>query len=452
MYRIFLFLTLFFALSGLSCAVAPKDSATLTEKDMKLISTIVADMPAPSELPVIEKLPDPFMFLDGTRMTSKAEWPKRKYEISQLVQKYVYGPLPGKPESVTGKFTPAPAAADTPATPAAPAAPQGARRGGFGGGMMGGMMGGGGPRNTLTVTCTEGGKTISFDVSITYPPEGKGKAPYPAIIGIGGSTLPKNILDDLGIAVINFPNNELGAQGNAGDRGKGKFYELYGSDHQGSSMIAWAWGVSRMIDALEQVPEAKINPAKLGVTGCSRNGKGALVCGVFDDRIALTLPVESGSGGVSSWRVADQMLEAGVNVQTARQIVNENTWLAPIFKEFGLQITKLPVDQHMVVALCAPRPILMIENTSQTWLGDKPCYVTAVAAHKIWEALGVPDKMGFVQNGGHSHCQFIDVDELKAFCTKFLLDGEAETNIVKTDGNFADAPSEWIDWDVSSLK
>lgn len=411
MYRRFLFVTFLLVLFGLSCAVSPKVTDSLTEQAKKDIAAKVEDMPAPADLSSIAKLPDPFTFLDGTRMTSKTDWERHRYEISQLVQKYVYGPKPPKPDSIIGSFN----------------------------------------NNAITVKCAENDKTISFTARISYP--SAGTAPYPAIIGIGGSTLPRNVLNELGIAVINFPNNDLGAQGGARDRGRGKFYDLYGSDHQASSLMAWAWGVSRLIDVLEQVPETNINPAKLGVTGCSRNGKGALVCGVFDDRIALTIPVESGSGGASSWRVADQMLESGVNVQTARQIVNENTWLAPIFREFGLQITKLPVDQHMVAAICAPRPLLIVENTSMTWLGDKPCYVTGVAAHKVWEALGVPENMGFVQTGGHGHCQFVDVDELTAFCKKFLLDEESDTsNIVKTDGDFKDVPLEWIDWDVPSLK
>ena len=62
-------------------------------------------------------------------------------------------------------------------------------------------------------------------------------------------------------------------------------------------MTAWVWGVSRIIDALEQTPEAKINFNKLAVTGCSRDGKGALMAGAFEPRFALTIPQESGSGG-----------------------------------------------------------------------------------------------------------------------------------------------------------
>jgi hypothetical protein len=216
--------------------------------------------------------------------------------------------------------------------------------------------------------------------------------------------------------------------------------------------MAWAWGVSRLIDVLEQTPEANINPARLGVTGCSRNGKGALVCGAFDDRIALTIPTESGAGGASSWRVADALVAAGRTVQTARQIVTENTWMAPIFAQFGNKVDRLPVDQHMVAALCAPRALLITENTAMEWLGPEACYTTGIAAHMVWEALGVSDRMGFVQTSHGDHCGFKEIQELGAFCTKFLLDGDADTNVLKTDGNFNFDPFEWIDWDIPQLK
>jgi cephalosporin-C deacetylase-like acetyl esterase len=70
-------------------------------------------------------------------------------------------------------------------------------------------------------------------------------------------------------------------------------------------MVAWAFGVSRILDVLETLPGANINTKKIAVTGCSRNGKGALVAGALDSRIALTIPQESGSGGTACWRLSD---------------------------------------------------------------------------------------------------------------------------------------------------
>jgi hypothetical protein len=68
------------------------------------------------------------------------------------------------------------------------------------------------------------------------------------------------------------------------------FYDLYVNQTTISTLIAWAWAVSRVIDALEATPGVNINPRKTAVAGCSRYGKGALVVGAFDDRIALSIP------------------------------------------------------------------------------------------------------------------------------------------------------------------
>jgi len=63
-----------------------------------------------------------------------------------------------------------------------------------------------------------------------------------------------------------------------------------------SAMTAWVWGASRIIDTLEMTPAAQINTGRMAVTGCSRDGKGALMAGAFETRFALTIPQESGSG------------------------------------------------------------------------------------------------------------------------------------------------------------
>ena len=74
-------------------------------------------------------------------------------------------------------------------------------------------------------------------------------------------------------------------------------------------MTAWVWGASRIIDALEATPKANINLSKLAVTGCSRDGKGALMAGAFEPRFALTIPQESGSGGDTCVRLTSNCFE-----------------------------------------------------------------------------------------------------------------------------------------------
>ena len=90
---------------------------------------------------------------------------------------------------------------------------------------------------------------------------------------------------------MTYSNSDMAQQNGGSSRGKGLFYQLYGSTHSASAMTAWVWGVSRIIDALEITPSAQINTQRIGVTGCSRDGKGALMAGAFEDRIALTIPL-----------------------------------------------------------------------------------------------------------------------------------------------------------------
>jgi hypothetical protein len=176
---------------------------------------------------------------------------------------YELGEKPGKPASVTGSFD----------------------------------------AGTLTVTASDGTKSISFTAAVTLPTGGA--APYPAMIGVGGIAIDAANLNAMGVATINFDNDAVAEQKDGTSRGKGAFYDLYGAKHSAGAMMAWAWGVSRLIDVIEQTPAAQIDATRLGVTGCSRNGKGALIVGAFDERIALTIPQESGSGGSASWRISD---------------------------------------------------------------------------------------------------------------------------------------------------
>jgi hypothetical protein len=219
--------------------------------------------------------------------------------------------------------------------------------------------------------------------------------------------------------------------------------------------MAWAWGVSRVMDALASLGSGvtNIDPTHIGVTGCSRNGKGALVCGAFDERIVLTIPQESGSGGAASWRVSRLQQDLGQNVQTLSQIVGENCWFRSNFGNYAFNEDQLPFDHHMIEALCAPRGLLVIENTSMEWLGNWSTWVTANAAHKVWEALGVPGNMGYSQVGHANHCEFIAAQQpiVTAYARKFLLGLSADTTLMATDAIYRCDSSAFISWTTPTL-
>jgi hypothetical protein len=363
--------------------------------------------------------------MDGTRISTRSAWTCRREEIARAVQEFELGPKPPRPAQVSGSLD----------------------------------------GNVLTVSVSDGGPSVTFTATITPP--ATGTAPFPAMIVLGGQTgLDENqTISGRGVAMIALEHNAVAAQKDGSSRGRGKFYDLYGAQHPAGAMMAWAWGTSRLIDALETTPAANIDPDRLGVTGCSRNGKGALVIGAFDERIALTLPQEPGAGGSSLWRMADVHQQAWLDggrqpdygaVQTLAQIVNENVWFRESFRQFSHTATRLPFDHHSVMGLVAPRALFVVNNTDMYWLDRQGSHFGATMAHVIWEALGIPGSMGESRVGGHPHCREVparQLAEVGAYVDKFLVGGgTANTNVLHTDGSFPDVRAEWVDWQVPTLR
>ncbi|KAK4034316.1 hypothetical protein C8A01DRAFT_49256 [Parachaetomium inaequale] len=351
------------------------------------------------------KLPDPFTTAAGAKVTTKAEFECRRAEISKIMQQYELGTYPPKPDKVEAS-----------------------------------MSGTG-----ITVKITVGSKTASFTASIKKP---SGSGPFPAIIGIGGISIPVPNT----VATITFNNDDFGAQSGMGSRGRGKFYDLFGSGHSAGSLTAWAWGVDRLIDGLEQVGASSsgIDTKRLGVTGCSRNGKGAFITGAFVDRIALTIPQESGAGGAACWRISDQQKSSGANIQTAQQIITEQPWFSKNFDPNVNKIPTIPQDHHFLAAMIVPRGLIAFENNID-WLGPVSTTGCMKAGRAIYKSYGVPNNMGFSLVGGHNHCQFPSNQnaELTSYINYFLLNSGTAPGAVERSDVTADLNS-WAPWAASA--
>lgn len=375
---------------------------------------VVPALPSASALTPYDKHHDPFVMLDGSRITKKAQWRCRRAEIKAQLEQYESGPKPVvAPEDVNAALS----------------------------------------GNRLTITVRSGAKSVDFTVTINRPASASGAAPL--VIEYFFETLDKSVFSSNGVATIVYDNDELGAESGGSSRGTGVFYDLYGRDHPASSMVAWAWGVSRILDALEQTPEAMIDPDRVAVTGCSRYGKGALLAGALDERIVLTIPQESGAGGSASWRVSQAQSAAGENVQTLSNAAGEQPWFRQDFGATfgGSNVTKLPFDHHMVMGLVAPRALLVIDNPID-WLGIDSTYTAGSIAHAIWQAYGVPDRMGYWQSTGHTHCQFpaAQREVLEAYVKKFLVGTTAgDTNVLRAESAEADL-GRWMDWTPPALE
>ena len=357
-------------------------------------------------------LPDPFILADGSFVKNNQQWQCQQRQVAAMARQYMLGDLPDSPVKVSSQLN----------------------------------------DNTLRVEISDVTRSISFNAEVILPRSGT--APYPVMIGMGRVFLNTEALSELGIAIINFPNNDIAEQKNADSRGKGKFFDLWGHEHNAGALIAWSWGVSRLIDALQSNPELPLNARRIGITGCSRNGKGAIVAGAMDSRINLTIAQESGAGGAANWRISDAAYARGENVQTLRQIVTENVWFRDEFRQFSESVNLLPFDQHQILGLIAPRGLLLIDNQID-WLGVESSYSNGIAARAIWQALGQRNNIGISQTTAHQHCQqpASQQAEISAFVGKFLLDDPAPlAEVTVNENNIQVDKARWMPWTVPDLQ
>ena len=151
------------------------------------------------------------------------------------------------------------------------------------------------------------------------------------------------------------------------------------------ALRAWAWGASKLVDYFETQP--LFDATKVAIEGVSRNGKAALVTMAFDERIAAGLIASAGEGGTSPWR-----RDCGESLGNLAGS-GEYHWMCGNFIKYGadpLTENDLPVDQHELIALCAPRPCLI---SSGTWDADKwqdliGMFMATVKATPVYELLG----------------------------------------------------------------
>ena len=166
----------------------------------------------------------------------------------------------------------------------------------------------------------------------------------------------------------------------------GGLYRLFGDKIDSSALMAWVWGIQRVIDALETLPD--IDATRIIVTGHSRYGKTALLAGAFEERIALTVPSHSGCAGASPYRFIYGKSEQLHNIAGAFP-----HWVRPDFKQFVGNVNRLPVDQHELIALVAPRALLCTEGLKDAWINPEGSQLTYLAAKTAYEFLGAADKI-----------------------------------------------------------
>jgi hypothetical protein len=332
-----------------------------------LLAAAPAEHPSVEQLPVIKDLPDPFLFNDGTRVQSKEDWPRRRAEIQDAILHYEYGQVPPAPGNTQGVELVS----------------------------SGSKAGPGATHKVFKITCGPDQK-VSINLELTLP---KGKGPFPVILcgDMGWGRVQDEVTAEIikrGYALADFNRTEL-APDNKGYKTAG-VYVAY-PDAECGAIAAWAWGFHRCVDFL--VTLDYIDKDKITVTGHSRGGKAAILAGATDTRVALTAPNCSGCGGSGCYK-----FQAPKSEDIAAITKNFPFWFAPGFTAFIGHIDRLPIDQHELKALCAPRAFFETEALGDLWANPEGSRQTFLAAKEVYKFLGVPDKIGIVyREGGHAH-------------------------------------------------
>lgn len=353
---------------------------------------LAANLPEPASFPVQKDLPDPLRMLSGAPVKSAREWRnKRRPELKQLFQDYMYGTLPAKPDHLEFKTEM----------------------------VHPDFLDGLGTLRIVSVECGRKDPT-RIRLMVVTPNRIKGRVPaFLAMNFCGNHTvsddpripltegwLYKNCAGcvdnhataasrgsqkqdwpiaeilNRGYAFATFCSTDIDSdRGDVSDGVRAREDRAAGRPVEAANrgtVAAWAWGFHRCMDYL--VTDQRIDGKRIAAVGHSRNGKTALLAAAFDERIALAIPHQAGCGGSAPSRG-----KVGESVQ--RINTSFPHWFNARFKQFNTQPERLPFDQHCLLALVAPRPVLFSNAQEDQWANPSGQFDILKAAEPVYRLL-----------------------------------------------------------------
>jgi hypothetical protein len=335
-------------------------------------------------------LPDPLIFNDGSKVTSKKEWDKRRAEIFKIFENEVYGISPEWKGIISAtEISVSQNALNSSAI-----------------------------RKEIKLTLKNGKKELDMIMLLYLPLTSK---PVPVFLGynFGGN---HTVTDEADILITSswmrnnskegITDNKASEAGRGNDasswqvkeiisRGYGLATIYYGDVDPDfddgfkngvhalfnqppdatswGSIAAWAWGLSRAMDYLGTNPA--IDPKKVIVMGHSRLGKTALWAGASDSRFAMVISNNSGCGGAA---LSNRKFGETVD------IINTSFphWFCDNFNKYNEKEEILPADQHELIALIAPRPVYVASAEEDKWADPKGEFLSCVYASPVYILLG----------------------------------------------------------------
>lgn len=204
------------------------------------------------------------------------------------------------------------------------------------------------------------------------------------------NTIKEYLKEGFGFATLCYTDITPDFQDDAklGVRG---LYKDPGADGWGS-ISCWAWGVSNVMDYFEKDPD--IDATRIALTGCSRLGKTTIWTGAMEQRIKVVMPSCSGEGGAA--------ISRRVYGETVAHLTEPSRFpyqFAANYGKWANNMTNMPMDAHMVVALIAPRPLLLQTGSTDTWSDPTGEWLSAIEASPVYALFGKDNVSGMEMPG-----------------------------------------------------
>jgi predicted phosphodiesterase len=312
-------------------------------------------------------LPDPLATARG-RVRTVDDWRRRRAEILELFRANVYGRVPSASAQSRSEVI-----SEDP-----------------------GAMSGTATLKRIAITTTNGSRRHRFEVTLFLP-----NARRPAPVFLLLNNRPPTNTDSMRKEKSGFwPAEDMIARGYAiaalqvgelapDDNGKFRDGILSVLDDPArprppdawGALAAWAWGASRAMDYFETDP--RIDAKHVAVVGHSRGGKAALWAGAEDERFALVISNESGEGGAALTR-------RNFGETLGRITTTFPYWFADRYKSFAGREAELPVDQHMLIALMAPRAVYVASADEDLWSDPRGEFLSLAQSSPVFALWGDP--------------------------------------------------------------